>query len=185
VAGVLLEARLATLLFDLLTPAEDQIDLRYRYLRFDIGLLSERTIAAVDWLADREDTRELPLGLFGASTGAAAALTAAAARPQQVAAVVSRGGRPDLASRALAQVRSPTLLLVGGNDETVIGLNRQAAEQLTAAHALDVIPGAGHLFEEPGTLEAAARRARDWFLEHMRAPDNAGSESAGASAKAD
>jgi dienelactone hydrolase len=167
VAGELVEAGLATLLFDLLTAAEERIDARDRSLRFDIPLLSRRLIGAIDWAGHQPELSRLSIGLFGASTGAAAALTAAAARPEPVGAVVSRGGRPDLAAGALPQVLSPTLLIVGGQDFEVLQLNRQAALQLTAAHALQVVPGATHLFEESGALEQVAHLARDWFLRHL------------------
>lgn len=167
VARVLVEGGLATLLFDLLTAAEERIDDLDRSLRFDIPLLGRRLIGAIDWAGSQPDLSGLPIGLFGASTGAAAALVAAAARPDRVAAVVSRGGRPDLAAEALPRVRSPTLLIVGGWDDEVLQLNRQAAAHLTAPHALQVVPGASHLFEEPGTLEQAAHLARAWFLRHL------------------
>ncbi len=163
VAEVLNQAGLATLLFDLLSAAEEKIDQRSRVLRFDIGLLSERLTGAVDWAAGQENLRHLPIGLFGASTGAAAALNTAAARPQRVGAVVSRGGRPDLAADALSRVTCPTLLIVGGNDPQVIELNEQAAERLTAPHQLHIVTGATHLFEEPGKLDEVATLARDWF----------------------
>jgi dienelactone hydrolase len=166
VAGVLHEAGLATLLFDLLTPAEEEIDLRTRHLRFDIALLAERLIGATDWLSAHPGTSELALGYFGASTGAAAALVAAAERPS-AAAVVSRGGRPDLAGDALERVRAPTLLIVGRRDDVVLDLNRQAMARMTAPVELEVVPGATHLFEEPGALEAVARLARDWFEKHL------------------
>ncbi|GAB4363956.1 MAG: dienelactone hydrolase family protein [Methylohalobius crimeensis] len=164
VAGVLNEAGLATLLFDLLTDAEEVIDQRTRALRFDIGLLSQRMVDAVDWLLTQPVLRDLPVGLFGASTGAAAALNTAVARPEKVKAVVSRGGRPDLAPEALPLVRCPTLLIVGGNDPAVIEMNKQAANRLIAPHELNIVPGATHLFEEPGKLEEVARLARNWFV---------------------
>jgi len=167
VAGVLNDGGLATLLFDLLTADENEIDLRTRELRFDISLLTRRTVAALDWLADEDAVAGLSVGLFGSSTGAAAALNAAAARPELVAAVVSRGGRPDLAMDALPDVQAPTLLLVGGFDTQVIELNRLAAAAMPARCALEIVPGATHLFEEPGKLEAVAARARDWFLEKL------------------
>jgi dienelactone hydrolase len=167
VASVLVAAGLGTLLFDLLTAAEEQIDALDRSLRFDIPLLSRRLIGAIDWAGSQPELGGLPIGLFGASTGAAAAIAAAAARSDPVGAVVSRGGRPDLAAEALPLVRSPTLFIVGGWDVEVLQLNRQAAEQLIAPHALQVVPGATHLFEEPGTLEQAAHLARDWFLQHL------------------
>ncbi|MCX5969122.1 MAG: dienelactone hydrolase family protein [Cyanobacteria bacterium] len=167
VAEVLQEAQLATLLFDLLTPEEAERDRVDQGLRFDIPLLSQRLIGAVDWARQRDDLADLPVGLFGASTGAAAAIHAAVARPQTVAAVVSRGGRPDLAMEVLAAVACPTLLIVGGLDFDVLRLNRQAASRLRSHHALLVIPEASHLFEEPGSLRHAADLARDWFMQHL------------------
>ncbi len=164
VAGVLEEAGLATLLVDLLTGAEERVDVRTREHRFDIGLLSGRVESAVDWAAGLE----LPVGLFGASTGAAAALVAAARRPEAVRAVVSRGGRPDLAGPALGDVRAPTLLVVGGGDEAVLDLNRRAEEAMTGAETrLEVVRGATHLFEERGALERVSGLARDWFRRHL------------------
>ncbi len=167
VADVLVDAGLATLLFDLLTAAEERIDELDRSLRFDIALLGRRLIGAIDWVGRQPDLGDLPIGLFGASTGAAAALVAAAARPESVAAVVSRGGRPDLAPADLPLVACPTCLIVGGLDFEVLQLNRHAAMRLTAPHALLVVPGATHLFEESGALEQAAHLARDWFLGHL------------------
>jgi dienelactone hydrolase len=167
VADVLNQAELATLLFDLLTADEEAIDERTRELRFDIGLLSQRLIGAVDWLSQHHFLRDLSIGLFGASTGAAAALNTAAARPEQVAAVVSRGGRPDLAAEALPHVRSPVLLIVGGHDQTVLQLNQQAAAQLRAARKLSIVAGATHLFEEPGKLEEVAKLACNWFQQYL------------------
>ena len=167
VAGVLNQAGLATLLFDLLTPAEERVDQRTAELRFDIELLAERLAGATNWLIQDPRTGGLRIGYFGASTGAAAALVAATARPELVAAVVSRGGRPDLARRALAQVRAPTLLLVGGEDELVIALNQDALHALRCEKRLQILPGATHLFEEPGMLEWAAELARDWFLRYL------------------
>jgi putative phosphoribosyl transferase len=167
VAQVLNGAGLATVLADLLTRDEEQVDLRTRQLRFDIGLLADRVTAVVDWLRAMPDTTDLPVGLFGASTGAAAALVSAAERPNDVGAVVSRGGRPDLAGDALPQVGAPTLLIVGGYDEVVLGLNREAFEVLHCEKRLEVVPGATHLFEEPGTLERAAELAATWFGEHL------------------
>ena len=163
VARLLNEVKLATLLIDLLTPREAAIDLRSAHLRFDIRLLAERLIGATDWLTQYQDTHHLRVGYFGASTGAAAALVAAAERAREVGAVVSRGGRPDLAGPALTQVRAPTLLIVGGEDTQVIELNREAFTQLRCEKDLAIIPGATHLFEEPGALEQVARRAREWF----------------------
>ena len=168
VAAQLQAAGLATLLFDLLTPAEAERDRRDASLRFRIDLFCDRLIACLDWLAAQPRLRGLfPVGLFGASSGAAAALQAAAARPQAVRAVVSRGGRPDLAGEALAAVLAPTLLIVGGEDEAVLRLNRAAAARLPCPHRLEVVPGASHLFEEPGALEAVAALAGDWFLDHL------------------
>ncbi|RKN48530.1 dienelactone hydrolase family protein [Micromonospora endolithica] len=167
VAHVLNRSALATVLVDLLTPAEDQVDERTAELRFDIDLLAGRLAGIVDWLAAEEPYRALPVGLFGASTGAAAALVAAAERPGLVRAVVSRGGRPDLAGPALGRVRAPTLLLVGGRDEEVIALNEQAQDALPDDAELTVIPGATHLFEEPGTLEQVAHEAATWFTTHL------------------
>ncbi len=158
---------LGTLLVDLLTAEEEAIDARTRQLRFDIGLLAERLVGVIDWLAQQSASRGLPVGLFGASTGAGAALVAAAARPDAVEAVVSRGGRPDLAGDALPLVRAPTLLIVGGRDEQVIELNRQAMARMRAPVKLEIIPGATHLFEESGTLEQVARLARDWFVRYL------------------
>ena len=168
VAAALNEAGLATLLFDLLTAQENEIDERTRELRFDIALLSERLVAVIDWLGAREEAAQLPVGLFGASTGAAAALKAAAARPQRVAAVVSRGGRPDLAGDALPHVQAPTLLIVGGDDDIVIELNREAAALLRCTHRVEIVPGATHLFEEPGKLERVQELARAWFAQYLR-----------------
>jgi pimeloyl-ACP methyl ester carboxylesterase len=179
VAALLNEAKLATLLIDLLTPDEEAIDLRTAHLRFDIGLLAKRLIGATDWLLQQPDTRHLRIGCFGASTGAAAALVAAAERPEAVGAVVSRGGRPDLAGPALARVRAPTLLIVGGNDFEVIELNRAAYEELRCEKQLVIVPGATHLFEEPGALDEVARLAREWFERHL-APAEPRASGAGA-----
>ena len=167
VADRLQRAGFGTLLLDLLTADEEQRDLRSRELRFDIGLLARRLVGAIDWLAARFGG-ELPVGLFGASTGAAAALVAAAERPDPVAAVVSRGGRPDLAGPALERVTAPTLLIVGGADTQVLTLNQQAAGRLAASHRLEVVPGASHLFEEPGALDEVARLAGAWFVTYLR-----------------
>jgi putative phosphoribosyl transferase len=172
VARLLNEGKLATLLIDLLTPDEAVIDVQSAHLRFDIGLLAERLIGATDWLTQYPDSRHLRVGYFGASTGAAAALVAAAERPRVVGAIVSRGGRPDLAGPALARVQAPTLLIVGGDDAPVIELNRQAFTQLRGEKRLAIIPGATHLFEEPGALEQVAWLAREW-LERYLAPAEA------------
>ena len=162
VAAALRDSRLATLLLDLLTPAEEQIDLRTRELRFDVGLLGERVAAAVAHVSGRADVGGLPVGVFGASTGAAAALLAAA-QSDQVRAVVSRGGRPDLAMPVLARVRVPTLLVVGGADPVVADLNRAAAARLGGECRLEVVAGATHLFAEPGALEQVSALAAEWF----------------------
>jgi dienelactone hydrolase len=167
VADVLHQARLGTLLLDLLTEDEERTDVVTTTFRFDIPMLGDRVVAAVDWAGRYETTARLALGIFGASTGAAAALIAAARRPRAVRAVVSRGGRPDMAREALREVVAPTLLIVGGSDEVVIELNRQAFDQLSAAKDLRIVPGASHLFEEPGTLGQVAELARDWFTTHL------------------
>lgn len=168
VAHVLNRSALGTVLVDLLTPAEDAVDARTAELRFDIGLLAGRLAAIVDWLAAERPFGAVPIGLFGASTGAAAALVAAAERPDLVGAVVSRGGRPDLAGPALDRVSAPTLLLVGGLDEQVITLNEQAQDALPDSAELTIVPGATHLFEEPGALEQVAHEAATWFTTHLR-----------------
>ncbi|HLH24385.1 MAG TPA: dienelactone hydrolase family protein [Chloroflexota bacterium] len=167
VAAVLQQAGLATLLVDLLTPAEEAVDLRTAHLRFDIELLAERLVGATDWLASQPETQNLRVGYFGASTGGGAALVAAARRPERVDAVVSRGGRPDLAGAALPHVEAPTLLIVGGHDYPVIDMNRAALAELRCEKRLEIVPGATHLFEEPGALEEVARLARDWFVSHL------------------
>jgi putative phosphoribosyl transferase len=170
VAASLNDAGFATLLFDLLTGAEERVDDRTREFRFDIRLLAERLLAAGATVAERLDTEGLPVGTFGASTGAAAALVAAAARPAGVRAVVSRGGRPDLAGDALPGVRAPTLLIVGSLDLQVIGMNHEAAARMTCEREIAIVPGATHLFEEPGTLEEVARLAVDWFDRYLPEP---------------
>jgi dienelactone hydrolase len=174
VASELQEAGLATVLVDLLTPAEERVDAVTGHLRFDIGLLAGRLTAICDWLVDHDITAGLGTGLFGASTGAAAALVAAAERPGSVAAVVSRGGRPDLAGHHLGLVHQPTLLIVGERDGTVLELNRAAMARMPGETRLEIVAGATHLFVEPGTLEKVAVLARDWFVRHLR-PDGAGS----------
>jgi putative phosphoribosyl transferase len=166
VAGVLQSSGLATLLLDLLTEAEDQVDVRTRQLRFDIELLADRVGTAVDQIREQPAVRGLPVGLFGASTWAAAALVAAA-HDHSIGAVVSRGGRPDLAGAALHRVQAPTLLIVGSRDEQVLDLNRLAARQLAAPSRIEVVQGATHLFEEPGALEEVAQLAAGWLRDHV------------------
>jgi dienelactone hydrolase len=168
VADVLNEAGLATLLIDLLTADEQEVDLQTAQLRFDIRFLASRLVSITQWLRHQPQVAGLRIGLFGASTGAAAALVAAAELPRLIHSVVSRGGRPDLAGEALAQMEAPTLAIVGGNDDVVLELNRQALARMHGVTHLHVIPGASHLFEEPGTLRQAAQLARDWFLEELR-----------------
>jgi putative phosphoribosyl transferase len=163
VAEVLQRAGFGTLLMDLLTSDEEAIDLQTRHLRFDIPLLGERLVSAIDWLQVRDETAALPVGLFGASTGAGAVILAAVARPERVRAIVSRGGRPDLADEAISRAAAPTLLIVGELDEVVIGLNQWAMDQLAVQKQIEIVPGATHLFEEPGTLERVATLARNWF----------------------
>jgi putative phosphoribosyl transferase len=167
VARTLNEAGLATLLFDLLTPEEEAIDMQTREHRFNIDLLAVRLGHATKWAKQQEQTSNLGLGYFGSSTGAAAALMAAVDAPQNVDAVVSRGGRPDLAGEALPKVKAPTLLIVGGNDDIVIELNEQARDQMRCEVKLEIIPGATHLFEEPGALEQVAHLASQWFSSHL------------------
>lgn len=169
VAYLLQEAGFATLLFDLLSEEEEREDVVTARLRFDIPLLARRLAATVDWMEGQHELRGLPLGLFGASTGAAAALIAAAERPRSVRAVVSRGGRPDLAGEHLAHVNAPVMLIVGGDDVPVIKLNRDAAAQLRTQHHVVIVPGATHLFEEPGKLDEVAEIAIDWFRRHLGA----------------
>lgn len=167
VARVLQQSRFATLLMDLLTPREEQLEMHTRHLRFDIGLLAGRLVVATDWASTEPTLARLPVGYFGASTGGGAALVAAAARPDRVRAVVSRGGRPDLAGTALSQVRAPTLLLVGGHDEEVIALNEYARDEMPGRVELTIVSGATHLFEEPGTLEQVAQLAAAWFRTYV------------------
>ena len=167
VARTLNRAGLGTLLFDLLTPEEEALDIHTREHRFNIALLAKRLVHATKWTRQQEETRDLHIGYFGSSTGGAAALVAAAELRQDVGAVVSRGGRPDLAGAALPIVEAPTLLLVGGNDDIVVGLNEMARDQMRCEVKLEIIPGATHLFEEPGALEKVAKLASDWFSLHL------------------
>jgi putative phosphoribosyl transferase len=168
VARTLNDAGLATLLFDLLTQEEEAIDTQTRELRFNIHLLAERLVHATKWAKQQEETRDLRIGYFGSSTGGAAALVAAVDLPQNIGAVVSRGGRPDLAGEALPKVKAPTLLIVGGNDDIVIELNEQARDRMGCEVKLEIVPGATHLFEEAGALEEVAELANDWFLLHLK-----------------
>ena len=168
VASTLREGNLGTLLIDLLTPQEEARDNITGEHRFDIGMLADRLIGTVEWLRAQPELREKKIGLFGASTGGGAALVAAAAKPKLIQAVVSRGGRPDLAGAALPRVEAPTLLIVGGDDVPVIAMNRQAYDQLRCERRLEIVPGATHLFEEPGTLESVADLAREWFTHYLR-----------------
>jgi len=167
VAQALARAGLSTLLFDMLTPSEDAIDRQTRHMRFDIGLLGRRLTAAIDWLANNPATSALRMGLYGASTGAAAAIVATVARPNRISAIVSRGGRVDLAGQALSQVRAPTLLIVGGHDDAVMRLNRDAFGVMRTLKAMEVIPGATHLFEEAGAMERVAILTHDWFVQYL------------------
>lgn len=167
VARRLRQAGLATLLIDLLTATEEAEDMEQAHLRFDIGLLARRLVGATDSLKQAPDTRDLIIGYFGASTGAAAALVAAVERPEAVGAIVSRGGRPDLAGKALSQVKAPTLLIVGGHDFAVLGLNRDALTKLNTVKEMVIVPGATHLFEEPGALKEVARLAANWFAKYL------------------
>jgi putative phosphoribosyl transferase len=167
VARTINRAGLGTLLFDLLTPEEEALDIYTREHRFNISLLEERLVHATSWAGQQAQTRDLHIGYFGSSTGGAAALVAAAELPQDVGAVVSRGGRPDLAGDALLRIQAPTLLIVGGNDDTVIELNEMARDQMRCEVNLEIIPGATHLFEEPGALEQVAKLASDWFSLHL------------------
>jgi putative phosphoribosyl transferase len=171
VAGALQAVGLATLLIDLLTREEEAIDQHTGHLRFDIPLLADRLLAATRWLGEDPSTGALEVGYFGASTGAAAALVAAAAEPERIGAVVSRGGRPDLAGKALSLVRAPTLLIVGGRDLQVLELNRAAMARIPAETRLEIVPGASHLFEEEGALKVVARLAQDWFLRYLPKKD--------------
>jgi dienelactone hydrolase len=170
VARSIREKGVGTLLFDLLTKGEEAIDLRTRHLRFDTGLLARRLAAATDWIKGQEETAHLRVGYFGSSTGGGAALVAAAEIGQEIGAVVSRGGRPDLAGAALERVVSPTLLIVGGLDDVVIQLNEEAYAKLQCKKELKIVPGATHLFEEPGKLEEVARLAAEWFQHYLQAP---------------
>jgi putative phosphoribosyl transferase len=168
VARTLNDVGLATLLFDLLTQEEEAIDTQTRELRFNIHLLAERLVHATKWAKQQEETCDLRIGYFGSSTGGAAALVAAVDLPQDIGAVVSRGGRPDLAGEALPKVKAPTLLIVGGNDDVVIELNEQARDRMRCEVKLEIVPGATHLFEEAGALEQVAKLANDWFLLHLK-----------------
>lgn len=167
VARLIREAGVGTLLFDLLTPQEESVDVYTAHLRFDIPLLARRLVAATEWLGTDNPTKQLAVGYFGASTGGGAALVAAAELGARIGAVVSRGGRPDLAGKALPFVIAPTLLIVGGRDYPVIKMNEEALAQLRCEKRLEIVPGATHLFEEPGTLEGVARLAADWFVRHL------------------
>lgn len=167
VAKILRDGELATLLIDLLTPAEEEIDMRTQKLRFDIDLLALRVIRIADWLIRQPDTEDLKIGCFGSSTGAAACLIAAKERPNTIHAVVSRGGRPDLAASALSTVEAPTLLIVGGNDHPVLAMNRDALEKLRFEKKLEIVPGATHIFPEPGALEKVSVLARQWFVHYL------------------
>ncbi len=167
VAREINRAGMATLLIDLLTSREEEVDVLTAEYRFDIDLLAQRLVDATVWLKKNPATRDLDVGYFGSSTGAAAALIAAAKLPDVAKAVVSRGGRPDLAGQYLNQVKAPTLLIVGGNDDVVIGLNKEAMKQMSAEKQLEIVPGATHLFEEPGKLEEVSRLAIDWFKKHL------------------
>lgn len=167
VAKVLRDGGLGTLLMDLLTPDEEAIDLVTRHLRFDIPFLAQRVVDVTEWLRKQLETKSLHIGYFGASTGAAAALVAAATEGSVIKAVVSRGGRPDLAKDALPKVVSPTLLIVGGNDFEVIEMNEEAFLRMDCEKKVEIVPGATHLFEETGTLEAVADLSRDWFVQHL------------------
>lgn len=170
VAGVLQEAKFATLLLDLLTAEEERAEIRTRHLRFDIDLLAGRLVETTKWLASDSSAGGLHVGYFGASTGAAAALIAAAQLSESTRAIVSRGGRPDLAGTALPNVKAPTLLIVGGDDDPVIKLNENALDELKCEKKLEIVPGATHLFEEPGTLEQVANLASNWFTRHLSRP---------------
>jgi len=167
VARTLNDAGLGTLLFDLLTPNEEAVDTYTREHRFNIGLLAQRLVHATEWAKQQEETRDLRVGYFGSSTGGGAALVAAAEIPHLVGAVVSRGGRPDLAGDALPKVQAPTLLIVGGQDDIVIELNEMARDQMHCQVKLEIVPRATHLFEEPGALEKVAKQASDWFVSHL------------------
>jgi putative phosphoribosyl transferase len=166
VAEILRQSNLGTLLIDLLTQQEELVDTRTAHLRFDIDLLARRLVGATEWLGEQHP--DLKVGLFGASTGGGAALVAAAEIPDRIAAVVSRGGRPDLAGDALPHVKAPTLLIIGGDDVPVIAMNQEAFDRMTCVKRMEIVPGASHLFEEPGTLEQVAKLASDWFKKYLR-----------------
>ncbi len=167
VADVLRTGGMGTLLLDLLTEEEEAFDERTAHLRFDIGMLAQRLVGTVGWLREQHDYGHYRVGYFGASTGGGAALVAAAWNPENIAAVVSRGGRPDLAGPALPRVQAPTLLIVGGLDTPVIRMNQEAYDQMTCERRMEIVPGATHLFEEPGTLEGVAELAREWFAKYL------------------
>lgn len=174
VASYLSERGLTTLLFDLLSAAEERIDRITSELRFDIPLLTQRLVGVLDWIAAESELSFLPVGLFGASTGAAAAILSAVQRPEQVRAIVSRGGRTDLAGGKVQQLHAPILQIVGARDPVILGLNRKVSQALACEQRLDVVPGATHLFEEPGTLQEVARLAAQWFEQHLRKPGQPG-----------
>jgi dienelactone hydrolase len=165
---MLREGSLATLLMDLLTPEEEKIDIRTREFRFDIDMLAQRVVGVTDWLVTYPDTHGLDIGCFGSSTGAAAALIAAKERPELIHSVVSRGGRPDLAAEILGDVKAPTLFIVGGRDTAVLKLNEEALSMLQSEKRLEIVPGATHLFEEPGALETVSILAREWFVSRLK-----------------
>lgn len=170
VASVLNNAKLSTLLFDLLSPNEEAVDSYTGQFRFDIKFLASRLLVVTQWCLQQEQLCSLSLGYFGASTGGGAALVAAALKPDCIDAVVSRGGRPDLARESLAYVQAPTLLIVGGNDDVVIQMNQEAMSQLNCIKKIEIVPGATHLFEEPGTLDEVARLAKNWFVYYLKPP---------------
>lgn len=167
VAALMRQANMSTLLMDLLTEAEEKVDITTHEFRFDIGLLAERIVYIADWLKNDKRTADMPIGFFGSSTGAASALIAASQRPEQIKALVSRGGRVDLAEAVIPEVKAPTLMIVGGNDPIVKQINESAAQKFNAEHELVTISGASHLFEEPGKLDEVAQQAKQWFLKYL------------------